>query len=79
MAKDPIQPLAWDPPHAVGADLKKKKKKNRAEEMSFSFQPFQVCLEGEKLPGQTPCATSQPGQGSTNQGAVSRRHGTKGR
>ena len=30
---DPIQPLAWEPPHAVGASLKSKKKKSTMEKL----------------------------------------------
>ena len=29
VATDPIRPLAWEPPHAVGAALKKKKTKKK--------------------------------------------------
>ena len=35
VATAPIQPLAWEPPHAAGAALKKTKKKKRAEGSSL--------------------------------------------
>ena len=33
-----IQPLAWEPPYAAGAALKRKKKKREREEKSVKFK-----------------------------------------
>ena len=35
-AKALIQPLAWEPPHAVGTDLKKKKRQRQEKKISIS-------------------------------------------
>jgi len=38
----PIQPLAWEPPYAVGAALKRQKKKKILSELKIVYLP--VCL-----------------------------------
>ena len=48
-ATTPIQPVAWEPPYAVGAVQKKKKKKKKKKKrhfLSVSFDSFEevVCF-----------------------------------
>ena len=39
-AAAPIRPLAWEPPHAAGAALKKDKKKKKKNQYCFPFLSF---------------------------------------
>ena len=40
----PIQPIAWETPHATGAALKKKKKKKKVGEGIPSFKQFTITV-----------------------------------
>ena len=50
----PIRPLAWEPPYAMGAALKKEKKNSKVELYSFDRQADDLFDKGKQTTG-NPC------------------------
>ena len=47
VATAPIGPLAWEPPYAMGMDLKRdkdKKKKEKKKNLAYAKKPMGICL-----------------------------------